>query len=91
MKPFNRRILFKEVEKDEPTQGKFLLPDDMKKPEPYRLVEVVSAASDCSAKLKKGDKVIILSHLVEDVKIDGSEYHLVNENAMVLTLGYLLY
>ena len=34
----------------------------------------------------KGDKVIILSHLVEDVKVGSDEYHLVNENAIVLTL-----
>tara|TARA_R100001015_G_C4503117_1_gene77037 strand:+ start:201 stop:461 length:261 start_codon:yes stop_codon:yes gene_type:complete len=86
MKPFNRRILFKEVEKEEAEQGKFLLPDNMKKVEPYRLVEVVSSATDCSSKLKKGDKVIILSHLVEDVKVGSDEYHLVNENAIVLTL-----
>ena len=31
MKPFNKRILFKEVEKEETEQGKFLLPDNMKK------------------------------------------------------------
>ena len=50
MKPFNKRILFKEVEKEETEQGKFLLPDNMKKVEPYRLVEVVSSAADCSSK-----------------------------------------
>ena len=86
MKPFNRRILFKEVEKEDTEQGKFLLPDNMKKVEPYRLVEVISSATDCSSKFKKGDKVIILSHLVEDVKVGSDEYHLVNENAIVLTL-----
>ena len=86
MKPFNKRILFKEVEKEETEQGKFLLPDNMKKVEPYRLVEVVSSAADCSSKFKKGDKVIILSHLVEDVKVGADEYHLVSENAIVLTL-----
>jgi|TARA_R110000782_G_scaffold213241_2_gene301221 co-chaperonin GroES (HSP10) len=86
MKPFNRRILFKNVEKEEQGQGKFLLPEDMKSPEPYRLVEIISRADDCTSKLKKGDKVIILSHLVEDVKVDGNEYHLANENAIVLTL-----
>ena len=86
MKPFNKRILFKDIEKDEPEKGKFLLPDELKKPDPYRLVEVISSASDCSSKLKKGDKVIILSHLVEDVKIEGNEYQLVSENAIVLTV-----
>ena len=90
MKPFNKRILFKEVEKEETEQGKFLLPDNMIKVEPYRLVEVVSSAADWSSKFKKGDKVIIVSHLVEDVKVGGDEYHLVNENAIVLTLWYLL-
>tara|TARA_R100000005_G_scaffold88234_1_gene57974 strand:+ start:580 stop:840 length:261 start_codon:yes stop_codon:yes gene_type:complete len=86
MKPFNKRILFKDIEKEEPQKGKFLLPDELKKPEPYRLVEVVSSAADCSSKFKKGDKVIILSHLVEDVKVNGDEYHLVSENAVVLTV-----
>ena len=34
MKPFNKRILFKDIEKDEPEKGKFLLPDELRKARP---------------------------------------------------------
>ena len=80
--PLNRHILVKREENEEPVNDRsFVLPDDYAKPkEPYEVVEVLAAASDCKMIVNVGDKIVVERSMVNPIAVDGSEYYLVLEN-----------
>ena len=80
--PLNRHILVKREENEEPVIDRsFVLPDDYAKPkDPYEVVEVLAAASDCKMIVNVGDKIVVERSMVNTIAVDGSEYYLVLEN-----------
>ena len=80
--PLNRHILVKREENEEPVNDRsFVLPDDYAKPkEPYEVVEVLAAASDCKMIVNVGDRLVVERSMVNTVTVGGSEYYLVLEN-----------
>jgi len=82
MKPFNRHVLIKPIEKEEPKKESLIvLPTDYKKPEsPHLIGEVLDFAVDISLPLSCGDKVIFEKRMLNKIQIDGKTYYLVLEN-----------
>ena len=82
MKPFNRHILIKLVEKkQEEKESLIVLPTDYKKPEsPHQLAEVLGFSDDCSIDLSIGDKVVFEKRMLHKIQIDDKTYYLVLEN-----------
>ena len=80
--PLNRHILVKREGNEEPVNDRsFVLPDDYAKPkDPYEVVEVLAAASDCKMIVNVGDKIVVERSMVNPIAVDGSEYYLVLEN-----------
>ena len=80
--PLNRHILVKREENEEPVNDRsFVLPDDYAKPkEPYEVVEVLAAASDCKMIVNDGDRLVVERSMINTVAVGGSEYYLVLEN-----------
>ena len=80
--PLNRHILVKREENEEPvTDRSFVLPDDYAKPEePYEVVEVLAASTDCKLLLGVGDKIVVERTMVNLLTVNGKEYYLVLEN-----------
>ena len=82
MKPFNRHILIKLVEKKvEQKQSIIVLPTDYKKPEsPHQLGVVLEAAEDCSLPVSAGDIVVFEKRMLNKIQIDEETHYLVLEN-----------
>ncbi len=80
--PLNRHILVKREENGEPVNDRsFVLPDDYAKPkEPYEVVEVLAAATDCKMFVNVGDKIVVERSMVNSIAVAKSEYYLVLEN-----------
>ena len=83
MKPLNRHLLVlcetqKEKEEEQPT---FFIPDDVKVTEPpYKVVEVLDLATNCSLEVKVGEKVVVESSQIQAIEVEGNTHHLVLEN-----------
>ena len=82
MKPFNRHILIKLVEKkQEEKESLIVLPTDYKKPEsPHQLGVVLETAEDCSLSVSSGDVVVFEKRMLNKIQIDEETYYLVLEN-----------
>lgn len=82
MKPFNRHILIKPIEKEEQKeQSLIVLPTDYKKPEsPHQLAEVLKLSDDCSIELYVGDKIVFEKRMLNKIQIHDKVYYLVLEN-----------
>lgn len=80
--PLNRHILVKREENEEPVNDRsFVLPDDYEKPkDPYEVVEVLAAATDCKLFVNVGDKVVVERSMINPIAVASGEYYLVLEN-----------
>ena len=80
--PLNRHILVKREENEEPVADRsFVLPDDYEKPkDPYEVVEVLAAATDCKLLVNVRDKVVVERSMVNVLVVNGATYNLVLEN-----------
>ena len=82
MKPFNRHILIKLIEKEEAKEESLVvLPTDYKKPEsPHQLGVVLETAGDCSLPVSSGDTVVFEKRMINKIQIEEETYYLVLEN-----------
>ncbi|MGB0184489.1 MAG: co-chaperone GroES [Opitutales bacterium] len=81
IKPLGERVLTKRIEEDEQIRGGIIIPDSAK--EKSQEAEVVALgtgkADDKPFHVKVGDKVLLPTYGGSQVKIDGVEYTLINE------------
>ena len=79
--PLGERVLTKRIEEDEQIRGGIIIPDSAK--EKSQEAEVVALgtgkADDKPFHVKVGDKVLLPTYGGSQVKIDGVEYTLINE------------
>ena len=82
MKPFNRHILIKLIEKKEKQENSLVvLPTDYKKPEsPHQLGVVIETAGDCSLPVSSGDTVVFEKRMLNKIQLDEETHYLVLEN-----------
>jgi len=82
MKPFNRHVLVKPIEKEEQKKESLIvLPTDYKKPEsPHQVAEVLDLSDDCSIDLSVGDNIVLEKRMTNKIQIDDKTYYLVLEN-----------
>lgn len=88
IKPLADRVLLRPLEAEEKTKSGIILPDSAK--EKPQEAEVVSTGpgkiEDGKIKpmsVKKGDKVIYSKYSGDDIKLDGIEYTLVEEDKIL--------
>ena len=68
--PKNRHLLVERVKRDDKNENtNILLPEDYKQPGEYTLLKVLDSSLDCSLLVKKGEKVIVATHLVQDIEV----------------------
>jgi len=86
IKPFNRRLLVeiqKQAEKEAET-SKFFIPPEMEeefaKRREFEIVKVISKSDDVTLPVKAGDKIVVLSHMIERVELDNVQYLFITEN-----------
>lgn len=86
IRPINEKVLVKRLEAETKTKGGIVLPDTAKeKPKEGKVVEVgtgklLKGGERAKFQVKKGDRVIFSPYAGTEVKVDGEEYLLVNED-----------
>ena len=89
IKPLGERVLLKRIEEAEQVRGGIIIPDSAKeKSQEAEVIAVGTGKKDKDGKLipfnvKKGDKVLLPSYGGTTVKIDGTEYLLVDEDSIL--------
>jgi chaperonin GroES len=83
--PLNDKILVKRLEAEEKTKGGIIIPDTAKeKPKEGKVVSVgqgklLENGKRASFQVKANDKVLFTSYAGTEVKLDGEEYLIMNE------------
>ena len=77
--PRNRHLLVEKIQKKE-EETSVLLPESYKKVEEYLLLRVLATSPDCSVMARKGEKIVVPTHLVQEVDVDGQNFSIVLEN-----------
>jgi len=86
IEPLGDRIVVKRLEAVEKTAGGIVLPETAKeKPKEGKVVSVgpgkiLDSGERSKMQLKKGDRVLFASYAGTEVKIDGEEYLMMNED-----------
>ncbi len=89
IKPLGERVLLKRIEEAEQVRGGIIIPDSAKeKSQEAEVIAVGTGKKDKDGKVipfnvKKGDKVLLPSYGGTTVKIDGTEYILVDEDSIL--------
>jgi len=91
--PLGQRVLVKRItDAEEKTQGGIIIPDAHKEKPQEALVVAVGIGKDEDGKdltftVKKGDKVLISKYGGTEVKLNGEEHLILNENDILGILG----
>ncbi len=86
IKPIGQRVLVRRVEAEEKSAGGIVLPDTAKeKPQEAEVVELGTGGKDEDGKtiefnVKKGDRVLISKYGGTEVKLNGEDVLIINEN-----------
>lgn len=88
LKPLGDRVLLKPLEAEEKTKGGIILPDSAKeKPQEAKVVAVgpgkIKDGQHQSMSVKEGDIIIYSKYSGDDIKIDGEEYTLIEEEKIL--------
>ncbi|MDF1662705.1 MAG: co-chaperone GroES [Planctomycetota bacterium] len=86
IRPINDKIVIKRLEADNTTKGGIVLPDSAKeKPKEGRVLavgagRVLDNGERAAFQVKKDDRVIFSSYAGTEIKLDGEEYLILEEN-----------
>lgn len=86
IKPINDKVLVKRLEAESRTKGGIVLPDNAKeKPKEGKVIAVgngklLKSGERSKFQVKSGDRVIFSPYAGSEVKVDGDEYLLINED-----------
>ena len=85
IEPVNRYILVEPIEEEiQDEQKGFLLPDDYQKPaNPHKVCEVVLANPTNPLGLSPGERIVVESHMVQEIRVGGEMNYLVQENYVI--------
>ena len=87
LKPLNNNVIVKAFSKEEVTKSGIVLPDTINKdkPEQGEVIavgpgKIMDNGSRSEMTVKKGEQVVFKKYSPDDIKIDGEEYLVINEN-----------
>ena len=85
IEPVNKFILVEPIEEEKKDEQKgFLLPDDYQKPtNPHKVCEVVLANPTNPLGLSPGERIVVESHMVQEIRVGGKMNYLVQENYVI--------
>src|SRR5690606_17422979 len=89
LRPLGDRVVVQPIEREERTQGGIYLPDTAKeKPQEGKVVAVGSGkllqnGERAPVSVKVGERVLFPTYAGTEVKIDGTEYLIMNENEIL--------
>ena len=89
VRPLGDKVLVKRLEAEEKTKGGIVLPDTAKeKPKRGKIIAVgegklLEDGKRSELQVKKGDEVIFTSYAGTEIKIDGNEYLIMEEDNLL--------
>jgi len=85
IEPVNKFILVKLIKEEKKDEQKgFLLPDDFEvPPNPHQVCEVVLANPANPLGLSPRERIVVESHMVQEIKTGGETNYLVQENYVI--------
>ena len=85
IEPVNKFILVVPIEEKKKDEQKgFLLPDDYNAPaNPHQVCEVVLANPANPLGLSPGERIVVESHMVQEIRTGGETNYLVQENYII--------
>jgi len=92
IRPLNEKIVVKRVEAEEKTKGGIVLPDTAKeKPKEGVVVslgsgKLLESGERAKFQVREKDRVLFSSYAGTEVKIDGNEYLIMNEDDVLAIL-----
>jgi chaperonin GroES len=93
IKPLGDRVLVKPIEEAEVKKGGIIIPDSAKeKPQENKIVALGTGKTDDNGKkipfeVKKGDTVLAGKYGGTDIKLDGVEYKILNQDDILAIVG----
>ncbi|QQS59040.1 co-chaperone GroES [Candidatus Peregrinibacteria bacterium] len=79
--PLFARVVVQPKTKEETTASGIVLPDTVSKEKPME-GEIIAVGPDCKA-VKKGDTVLFKKYSPTEIKIDGTEYFILDEEDLL--------
>jgi len=79
--PCNRHLLIERTPKE--SSSFIALPDDFQTMEKYEKVRVLSISPDVKPPISPGQRVVVLSHMIEEVDFGEGTVYLVLENHVI--------
>ncbi len=92
LKPLNDKIVVKRLEAEEKTKGGIVLPDTAKeKPKEGKVIslgdgKLLDNGNRVPFQVKKNDRILFSSYAGTEVKIDGNEYVIMQEEDVLAIL-----
>ena len=92
LKPLNDKIVVKRLEAEEKTKGGIVLPDTAKeKPKEGKVIslgngKLLDSGERAAFQVKKNDRILFTSYAGTEVKIDGNEYIIMQEEDVLAIL-----
>jgi chaperonin GroES len=93
IKPLGDRVLVEPVEEKEVKKGGIIIPDSAKeKPMESIIVAVGTGKTDDNGKkvpfeVKKGDRVLVSKYGGTEIKLNGTEYKILNSDDILAVVG----
>ncbi len=92
IRPLGEKVLIKRLEAEEKTKGGIVLPDTAKeKPQKGTILalgdgKLLDDGTRASFQVKVGDKVLFASYAGTEIKVEGTEYMLMDESDILAVL-----
>ena len=81
LEPRNRHLLVEKVEREEVEEKtNVLLPESYKKVEEHTLLRILATSPDCSVTARKGEKIVVPTHLIQNINVGDLDFSIVLEN-----------
>ena len=80
LKAVNRHLLVEPITEETKEETGVLLPEECDVRDPFTCCRVISIASDCSRSALRGDVIVVLTSMLEEVKVQGNVFHLILDN-----------
>ena len=93
IRPLADKVLVERLEAESVTTGGIVLPESAKeKPQRGKVISVgdgklLDDGTHGKMSVKKGDEVLFTSYAGTDIKIDGKEYLIMDENGIMAIIG----
>ena len=82
--PVNRHLLVRKTNEGPKEESIIVLPEDYKpEEERYIMVEVLAVSEDVRFSVSTGDKLIVDRSMVEQIKIEGTNYNVILDNYVI--------